>query len=77
MTARESFNDDETVPPECRATVARIQSALDGDASTIESTTLPRTVVTWMPPFEHIDSYVVLCFSFLIVLPSQPAAHAG
>lgn len=35
LTARDPFNDDEAVPPECRATVARIQSALDGDADTL------------------------------------------
>ena len=34
LTARDSFND-EPVPPECRATVARIQGALDGDADTL------------------------------------------
>jgi hypothetical protein len=35
LTAHDSFDDADSVPPECRATVARIQNALDGAPSVL------------------------------------------
>ena len=61
--------DDEPVPPECRATVARLQSALDGDADTLDADPHPTACAACR---ERVRAARVLLS--ILATPSEPVA---
>ncbi len=61
--------DDEPVPPECRATVARIQSALDGDADTLAADLHPTACAACR---ERVRAARVLLS--VLATPAEPVA---